>query len=65
MKIHSKGSDELMLSTLKAVKNVLKKEEPPEINQELKNFYTYTKLLDKKRGNDFKTTFPELKDARN
>ena len=43
-----------------SVKNVLKSEEKIGIEKDLKNFYRYTKLLDRHRGNSFEETFPEL-----
>ena len=55
-----KGGDNFLLECLGAIKNILKAEEKTEIEKDLKKFYTYTSLLDKKRGNNFKTTFPEL-----
>ena len=54
------GKDYFLLENLNAIKNVLKKEENQEIERNLKKFYKYTQLLDKKRGNSFKRTFPEL-----
>ncbi len=55
-----KGSDNLLLECLGAIKNVLKSEEKPDIEEKLKRFYKYTKLLDQHRGNSFEKTFPEL-----
>ncbi|MDE0091685.1 MAG: twitch domain-containing radical SAM protein [Oligoflexia bacterium] len=54
------GKDYFLLENLNAIKNVLKKEENQETEHNLKKFYKYTQLLDKKRGNSFKRTFPEL-----
>ena len=54
------GKDDFLLENLNAIKNVLKKEEGKNIEQDLKKFYKYTILLDKKRGNSFERTFPEL-----
>ena len=55
-----KGNDHFLLECLGSVKNVLKKEERENIEQDLKKFYKYTALLDKKRGNSFESVFPEL-----
>ena len=55
-----KGNDHCLLEYLGAVKNLLKTEENDETEKDLKNFYKYTYLLDQKRGNSFKETFPEL-----
>ena len=54
------GKDDFLLENLNAIKNVLKKKEQPGIELDLKSFYKYTVLLDKKRGNSFERTFPEL-----
>ena len=54
------GKDQFLLECLNSIKNVLKKEESPGVEQHLKKFYKYTVLLDKKRSNNFEKTFPEL-----
>ena len=48
------------LHAINSIKNSLKNEEKPGIEKHLKNFYKYTKLLDRHRGNSFEQTFPEL-----
>ncbi len=55
-----KGSDNFLLECLFAITKVLKTEEKNDIEKHLKKFYKYTTLLDKKRGDNFKKTFPEL-----
>ena len=45
---------------LNAIKNALRADERKDIIKKLKEFYTYTKILDKKRGDSFKKTFPQL-----
>ncbi len=55
-----KGSDEFLLECLGVITNILKDKEKSGIENYLKNFYKYTTLLDKKRGNNFKKIFPEL-----
>ena len=54
------GGDHFLLECIQSVKNVLKSEENPGIEHKLKKFYKYTNLLDQKRNNNFKKTFPEL-----
>ncbi len=55
-----KGNDGFRLECLEAIKNILKTKENIDIEKSLKNFYKYTVLLDKKRGNNFEKTLPEL-----
>ena len=55
-----KGNDYSLLDCLNSVKNVLKTDDKVGIEKKLKRFYKYTNLLDKKRGNSFEKTFPEL-----
>ncbi len=55
-----KKNDSFLLECLFAITKVLKTEEKNDIKKHLKRFYKYTTLLDKKRGDNFKKTFPEL-----
>ena len=55
-----KGIDNFLLESLGAVKNILKTKEKKGMEKNLKKLYKYTILLDKKRGNSFEKTFPEL-----
>ncbi len=50
----------LPLVLFNQIKEALKSEEKPNIEEKLKRFYKYTKLLDQHRGNSFEKTFPEL-----
>ena len=45
---------------LDSVKNVLKSPSPSDFKHHLTDFRKYTEMLDKKRGNSFQKTFPEL-----
>ena len=48
------------LKQLAPIKDILKSKEKPGIEKHLKDFYKYTKILDRHRGNNFERTFPEL-----
>ena len=54
------GKDVFLLECLNQLKNILKMEEKEGIEEPLKSFYKYTTILDQKRNNNFKKTFPEL-----
>ncbi len=45
---------------LESLKNLLSKPSPPDSKYHLAEFRKYTEMLDKKRGNSFQKTFPEL-----
>lgn len=58
--LKSYKKNDFLVQTLKSVENVLKKDETPSINKDLKNFFAYTKLLDNQRSEHFESVFPEL-----
>ena len=45
---------------LKGLKTLLKRDPPANSRYHLAKFRKYTEMLDKKRGNSFQKTFPEL-----
>ena len=55
-----KGNDKNLLKCLSSIKHVLKSAETPGMEQNLRQFHKYTTLLDQKRNNSFKNTFPTL-----
>ena len=59
-KSYNKNRGTPFLKQIDSIKNVLNSEENPDIEKHLKNFYKYTKILDRHRGNSFERTFPEL-----
>ena len=55
-----KGNDLYLLECLRAIKNILKSDESPRVKTEMKKFFKYTYLLDKKRGQSFEKALPQL-----